>query len=132
MRYSLTDLYDADRRTKDATARRLATGGLIPHPLINVQYADAISICTHAKRHRPGQFCPGRVRLPDGTLAPRREQVNADDPLPSGGDIDRRVLDRVYRRSATPTGKYAQNLGTIRVRAVLQNLRHQSPEEIAR
>lgn len=132
MRYSLTDLYNADLRVKDATARRLAAGGLIPHPLINVQYADAISTCTHAKRHRPGQFCPGRVRLPDGTFAPRRQEITADDPLPSGADIERRVMDRVYRRSGTPTGRYAQNLGAVRVRTVLQNLRTQTTEEVAR
>jgi len=38
--YRLSDLYDADLRATDATARRLASELTIPHPLEGVTYAD--------------------------------------------------------------------------------------------
>ena len=50
----LSDLYDADRRTRDPEVRELAARQTIPHPLRGVQYADGIKPCTHAKRHAPG------------------------------------------------------------------------------
>lgn len=36
----LSDLYDADRRTRDPQAARLASEMFIPHPLEGVTYAD--------------------------------------------------------------------------------------------
>ncbi len=47
---TLSDLYDADRRVKDAVVRRLTLLVNAPHPLHDVQYADGIDRCTHAKR----------------------------------------------------------------------------------
>lgn len=50
----LSDLYDADRRTRDPQVRELAARQAIPHPLRSVQYADGIKPCTHAKKHAAG------------------------------------------------------------------------------
>ena len=36
----LADLYDADKRTRDAQINALAAKYRIPHPLSSVQYAD--------------------------------------------------------------------------------------------
>ena len=58
-RYSFADLYDADKRTTDPRVESLAAALPIPHPLRNVQYADGISRCTHAKRHVRFEVCPG-------------------------------------------------------------------------
>lgn len=55
-RYSLSDLYDADRRTVDPQAHSLAERLIIPHPLTNVGYADGLLACTHA-RHHSGPGC---------------------------------------------------------------------------
>jgi hypothetical protein len=60
-RYTLSSLYDADVRTKDPVARRLAGETKIPHPLNNVQYADGISKCRHSKRHGRWQWCAQQV-----------------------------------------------------------------------
>lgn len=78
----LSDLYDADRRTKDAEARKLAAETTIPHPLNNVYYADAISPCRHAKRHRPGELCRQEV-VPEyyPTACTRREMAEVDAVL---------------------------------------------------
>ena len=59
---TLSDLYDADKRTRDAVVQRLASTSTIPHPLNNVQYADGISPCRHAKKHQSGQVCNQEVR----------------------------------------------------------------------
>lgn len=40
---TLSDLYNADQRTRDPEIRELTEKNLIPHPLNNVQYADGIS-----------------------------------------------------------------------------------------
>ena len=53
----LSDLYDADKRTRDPEVRRLAGTRTIPHPLNNVQYADGISRCRHAKKHTRFESC---------------------------------------------------------------------------
>lgn len=58
---TLSDLYDADRRTRDPKIRELA-GRPIPHPLNNVQYADGVSKCRHAKKHHRFQPCRQEVR----------------------------------------------------------------------
>lgn len=55
---TLSDLYDADRRTRDPEVRELAGRKTIPHPLRGVQYADGIKPCTHAKKHVDGVNCP--------------------------------------------------------------------------
>lgn len=39
----LSDLYDADQRTRLDTVRRTAARYRIPHPLSRVQYADGIA-----------------------------------------------------------------------------------------
>lgn len=65
----LSDLYDADYRATHPEAARLAAEKKIPHPLNNVQYADGISSCRHAKKHYRFQHCPQEVR-PDPVRAP--------------------------------------------------------------
>lgn len=57
----LSDLYDADRHTRDPQVRQLATQMTIPHPLNNVAYADGISPCRHARKHPPFTPCPQTV-----------------------------------------------------------------------
>lgn len=57
----LSDLYDADRRATDPEVRRMATEKTIPHPLNNVQYADGISRCRHAKTHERFELCRQQV-----------------------------------------------------------------------
>jgi hypothetical protein len=47
---NLTDLYDADKRTRDPVVRRIAERFTIPHPLHGIRYADGADYCTHAKR----------------------------------------------------------------------------------
>lgn len=59
----LADLYDADKRKRDPQIRELAAKNTIPHPLNNVQYADGISHCRHAKRHQPFQLCQQTIRV---------------------------------------------------------------------
>lgn len=39
----LADLYDADKRTRDAEVQSAASNFRIPHPLPRVQYADGLS-----------------------------------------------------------------------------------------
>lgn len=58
----LSDLYSADFRANHPEAMKLAGEVAIPHPLNNVQYADGISLCRHAKKHRQGDFCPQEFR----------------------------------------------------------------------
>ncbi|MGI8307050.1 hypothetical protein [Saccharopolyspora hattusasensis] len=58
----MVSLSGADRRTRDPKVRELATKTTIPHPLNNVQYADGISKCCHAKKHQRFQRCPQQVR----------------------------------------------------------------------
>lgn len=41
---SLSDLYDADRRTVDLEVHRMAADVPIPHPLIGVEYADGVKL----------------------------------------------------------------------------------------
>lgn len=65
----LSDLYDADYRATHPEAARLAAEKTIPHPLNNVQYADGISSCRHAKKHQRFQYCPQEVR-PDRANPP--------------------------------------------------------------
>ncbi|ROR76094.1 hypothetical protein SAMN06295974_3758 [Plantibacter flavus] len=57
----LSDLYDADKRTRDPVVRALATTSTIPHPLNNVRYADGISRCRHARTHTANQVCRQKV-----------------------------------------------------------------------
>lgn len=59
---TLSELYDADKRTRDPEIRALAAELSIPHPLNNVQYADGISRCRHAKKHEWFQYCSQEVR----------------------------------------------------------------------
>lgn len=59
---TLADLYDADLRTRDPQIRKLAATSTIPHPLNNVQYADGISRCRHAKKHSRFELCNQAVR----------------------------------------------------------------------
>lgn len=59
---TLSELYDADKRTRDPQIRALAAKRPIPHPLNNVQYADGISRCRHATTHERFQYCPQEVR----------------------------------------------------------------------
>jgi len=83
LRYSLSDLYDADKRATDRRAAELAARLPIPHPLRNVQYADGISPCSHAKRHARFEFCP--PPLPDDPQTspaprlPRSDQRDWDE-----------------------------------------------------
>lgn len=65
----LSDLYDADYRATHPEAARLAAEQTIPHPLNNVQYADGISSCRHAKKHYRFQCCTQEVR-PDPPAKP--------------------------------------------------------------
>lgn len=55
--FSLSDLYSANVRANYPEAMRLAAELTIPHPLKNVQYADGIIPCTHAKKHKPFEPC---------------------------------------------------------------------------
>lgn len=48
--FQLSDLYDADRRTRDEVAARLASWMTIPHPLYEVRYADGVWRDTTAGR----------------------------------------------------------------------------------
>jgi len=59
----LSDLYDADKRRSDQTIRELAEKYTIPHPLNNVQYADGISHCRHARGHQSFQLCQQTIRI---------------------------------------------------------------------
>jgi len=59
---TLADLYDADKRTRNAEVRRLALNVDVPHPLNNVLYADGISPCRHSKRHERYDSCRHEVR----------------------------------------------------------------------
>lgn len=72
----LSDLYDADYRTKHPEAAALAAKKAIPHPLNNVQYADGISSCRHAKKHQRFELCQQEVR-PD-TPSSARSRIPAD------------------------------------------------------
>ena len=59
----LSDMYDADKRITDEQVRRVAESGwLVPHPLNNVQYADGISVCRHAKKHKAHEACMQKIR----------------------------------------------------------------------
>lgn len=75
----LSDLYDADQRTKSAEVRKLAAESTVPHPLNNVQYADAISPCRHAKRHHRFDICRQQI-VPEfaATVLDRREIAEVD------------------------------------------------------
>jgi hypothetical protein len=59
---SITDLCDADARTRDPRVREMASVYLIPHPLNNVEYADGSSRCRHAKKHGRFQACQQELR----------------------------------------------------------------------
>ncbi|MUU73404.1 hypothetical protein [Pseudarthrobacter sp. GA104] len=59
---TLSDLYNADQRTRDPQIRELTKKNLIPHPLNNVQYADGISKCRHGRKHDQFQLCRQEVR----------------------------------------------------------------------
>lgn len=59
---SPSDLYDADQRSTNDQVRQVATTYLIPHPLNNVQYADGISRCRHAKKRGKWAACQQEVR----------------------------------------------------------------------
>lgn len=59
---TLSDLYEADQRTRDPKIRELADKSLIPHPLNNVRYGDGISKCRHARKHGQFQLCHQEVR----------------------------------------------------------------------
>ncbi|WP_394941210.1 hypothetical protein [Psychromicrobium sp. YIM B11713] len=48
----LTELHDADGRTRDPRIRELAAKNTIRHLLNNIQYADGISRCRHSKKHQ--------------------------------------------------------------------------------
>lgn len=78
----LSDLYDADARTKNAEARRLAGESTIPHPLNNVEYADAVSPCRHAKRHQRFEPCSQQI-VPEyyPTRRARQELAEVDEIL---------------------------------------------------
>lgn len=58
---TLSDLYSATYRATHPDAMKLAAKTSIPHPLNNVQYADGISRCRHAKRHTQFQVCNQEV-----------------------------------------------------------------------
>ena len=53
-RWTLRDLWDADRRLALPALARLAGTFHVPHPLNGVLYADGMLPCTHAKAHAPG------------------------------------------------------------------------------
>ncbi|WP_424862881.1 hypothetical protein [Streptomyces sp. MMS24-I29] len=77
----LSDLYDADRRTRDPQARQLAATKTIQHPLNNVQYADGISSCRHAMKHQRFQHCPQEFRAdPPGKTAAAVREPEKEDP----------------------------------------------------
>ncbi|MDP9903231.1 hypothetical protein [Arthrobacter bambusae] len=71
----LAELYDADKRTRVTQIRELAAKLTIPHPLNNVQYADGISSCRHARKHPGFQHCAQTVR-PDEPKTSRREDTH--------------------------------------------------------
>lgn len=48
----LSDLYNADQRTRDALVREAASRYSIPHPLPKVQYADGLSPTTAGREVR--------------------------------------------------------------------------------
>ena len=65
--YVLSDLYDADLRTTDPVAARLAANKRIPHPLKGVQYADGIHPPGWTTEKRPPAVAPSpRVWCPCG------------------------------------------------------------------
>lgn len=68
----LADLYNADKRTRDPQIRELAAKNTIPHPLNNVQYADGISHCRHAKKHQSFQLCHQAIRIDRSGLLKRK------------------------------------------------------------
>lgn len=59
---TLSDLYDADQRTRDPKIRELAHTSFIPHPLNNVAYTDGVSVCRHVRKHDRFQPCRQEVR----------------------------------------------------------------------
>ncbi|MCY1718432.1 hypothetical protein OVA26_15970 [Microbacterium sp. SL62] len=104
----LSDLYDADKRARDADARRLAAQKSIPHPLQNVAYADGASMCRHAKRHKPFQFCNQAVIGPEGPI----DMSSPLSPLPvdDRAQLNARARARVWREGVEPTRSVAQTL----------------------
>jgi len=48
----LADLYDADKRTREAEVQKVAGNYRIPHPLPRVQYADGISSASAGREVR--------------------------------------------------------------------------------
>ena len=59
----LAELYDADLRSIDQRTYDMAAEVRIPHPLPNVEYADGIIECTHAKKHTKWEYCG--ITMPD-------------------------------------------------------------------
>ena len=53
----LVELYDADLRTIDQRTFDMASRVPIPHPLRNVEYADGMRPCTHARKHSQWEPC---------------------------------------------------------------------------
>jgi hypothetical protein len=50
----LADLYDADKRTRDADVRKVCSNYRIPHPLPRVKYADGTSSASAGREvHSP-------------------------------------------------------------------------------
>lgn len=47
---SLTDVYDADLRITDPLTTELVAKVTIPHPLLDVEYADGVYSCPHKPR----------------------------------------------------------------------------------
>lgn len=52
----LAELYDADLR-RDQRTFDMASRVPIPHPLRNVEYADGMRPCTHARKHSQWESC---------------------------------------------------------------------------
>ncbi len=57
---ALSDLYDADQRSRDPAVAALAACLSIPHPLHGIEYADGVDTCTHAKRCNTVLGAPAR------------------------------------------------------------------------
>lgn len=83
--YRLSDFYDADLRAKDPAAMQFAAEQMIPHPLNNVQYADGISQCRHAKRHKQHQACRQEPHLTPGAAPMGRRPFPRDESLEEAG-----------------------------------------------
>ena len=88
----LSDIHSANYRARHPKAMQYAAKTAIPHPLNNVQYADGISLCRHAKRHVQFDLCQQEVRA---TVAAPSSQVLVDlEPRISSKRVQTHTAER--------------------------------------